>query len=137
MIYSNDEFETLRSLEGPGEDFDENRVGVVLRLASEEDRGQLPTKYKKEQPLLRICQAFVSLHKIPMSIYGVEYQFDGRVVYVYYVSKDRVDFRPLVKYLVKKHCQGVRVQMKKTTQCRPFVPVPFATEALISGKYCR
>ena len=136
QIYSEAEFNALKESLGPGEDADENKVGRVYRLAMEEEIHFLPLKHQRETPLLRICQAYVIRTQMPMTIYGVEYQFDGKVLHVYYVSKDRVDFRPLVKFLTKKHCQGSRVQMKKTTQCRKFVPFKFAAQALATGKHC-
>lgn len=135
-IYTPEEFDALKEYEGPSEDADENKVGRVLRLALPEELKYLPMKFQREHPLLRICQTFVERNMLPMTVYGVEYQYDGNVLYVYYVSKDRVDFRPLVKFLIKMYCKGTRIQMKKTNQCRDFVPVAWASEALITGKHC-
>lgn len=136
QIYTPEEFVALKEFEGPSADSDENMIGRVLRLALPDELKFLPVKFQREHPLLRICQNFVERTAMLMTVYGVEYQFDGNVVCVYYVSKDRVDFRPLVKYLIQKHCKGLRIQMKKTNQCREFVPVSWASEALITGKHC-
>ena len=135
-IFTPSEFEALITRLGPSEDADENKVGKVLRLALPEERQLLPVKFQKEQPILNVCQAFVQRNDLPMTVYGVEYQFDGKILFVYYVSKDRVDFRPLVKFLAKTYCKSIRVQMRKTTQCRDFYPCQFATEALLTGQYC-
>ena len=134
-VYSPAAFKSYCQRVGPSEDADENTVGEILRLALPEERKLLPVKFQREHPLLRICQAFVDKILLPMTVYGVDFQFDGNVLFVYYVSKDRVDFRPLVRFLARKYCRGVRIQMKKTNQCREFIPFRFASESLISGKY--
>ena len=136
QIYTSSEFDALIARLGPSEDADENKIGRVLRVALPEERQLLPVKFEREAPLVRVCQAFVQRNHIAMTVYGVEFQFDGQILYVYYVSKDRVDFRPLVKFLIKTYCKGIRVQMRKTTQRRHFTPCQFATEALITGKQC-
>lgn len=134
-VYSSEEFTQLMELNGPFEDADENKVGSLLRRASLHERQLLPLKSQQELPLLRLCQSFIDRILLPMTVYGVEYQFDGNLLYVYYVSRDRVDFRPLVRFLSKQYCKGIRIQMKKTNQCREFVPFAFAAEALSSGQY--
>lgn len=132
-VHSPEEFERLMKAEGPFLDADENKVGKVLRVALPEERSFLPVKAQRESPLLRICQTFIDRILLPMTVYGVEYQFDGNLLYVYYVSQDRVDFRPLVTFLSRKYCRGTRIQMKKTNHCREFMPLSFAAEALASG----
>lgn len=135
-IYEPEEFAEMRSREESYEDADENKVGRVLRVASPEERKFLPMKYQREHPLFRICQNYVIRHLIPITVHGAEYQYDGQVLFVYYESKERVDYRPLVKFLIKMYCQGTRVQMKNVLHCREFKPLAFAAEALITGKHC-
>lgn len=134
QIYSPEAFDALRASEGRFEDPDDNKVGRVLRLALPEERKFLPVKFQREHPLLRICQNFVLRHLLPMTVHGVEYQFDGNVLFVYYVAKERVDFRPLVKFLIKVYCQGTRIQMKNTLMCREFKANAVAADAMITGK---
>ena len=135
QIYTSSEFDALLARLGPSEDADENKIGRVLRIAQSEERELLPLKHKKEQPILNVCQAFVQRNQMPMTVYGVEYQFDGKIMFVYYLSKDRVDFRPLVKFLIKTYCTDTRVQMRKTNQRRTFLPYDFAAKQLVTGVY--
>lgn len=133
-VYAPEEFDVLRAMEGRYEDPDENKVGRVLRLTLPEELKYLPMKFQREYPLLRICQTFVVRHLIPMTVTGVEYQYDGNVLFVYYNSKERVDYRPLVKFLIKMYCPDTRIQMKNNHHCREFKPLPWAQEAMITGK---
>ena len=135
-IYNPDQYRALKFVEGPFKDEEENKVGIILRVASLLERSVLPIKYQREKPLLTACQGFVRHFFIPMTVYGLEFQFDGNVLFVYYVSEYRVDFRPLIKFLIRNYCNGIRIQMKKTNLCREFQPLRFATEGLMSGKYC-
>ncbi len=67
----------------------------------------------------------------PMTVCGVEYQFDRMKLTVYYTSDVRIDFREMVKALFA--VLKTRVWMKKTNQSRPFVPRRFATMQLATG----
>jgi cell fate regulator YaaT (PSP1 superfamily) len=67
-----------------------------------------------------------------MKVYGVEYQFDGNIIFIYYTADTRIDYRSFVYDLVKE-CKNTRVKMKKTNQCRKFIPKVWATQALITG----
>lgn len=135
-IMTENQYHERCQLWGPTEDPEESKLGKLLRVASPEERKYLPQKFQREHPLLRICQTYTVRHSLPMIIHGVEYQFDGNVLFVYYTSRERVDFRPLVKFLIKMYCKGSRIQMKKTDTSRDFNPCPFASEALITGKHC-
>jgi len=133
QVYSREEFDAITFAMGPSDDVDENKVGKILRIATVEERQYLPLKLEKERLLLHACKEFVFHNRIPMDLYGVEYQFDGNVLFIYYTSLDRVDFRPLVRFLLKLYCKGTRINMKRTNLCRPFLPFPFASYALTSG----
>lgn len=134
-IMTENQFNDSLQFLGPSDDPEENKLGKLLRIALPEERKYLPMKFQREHPLLRICQTYTVRHSLPMIIHGVEYQFDGNVLFVYYTSRERVDFRPLVKFLIKMYCKGTRIQMKKTDQSRDFIPNASAAEALITGKY--
>ena len=135
QIMTTDEFESSRPACDRSEDPDETKVGRVLRIPLKEELKFLPMKFQREYPLLRICQTFVMRHNMPIKICGVAYQFDGNVLFVYYEATERVDYRALVKFLIKMYCSGSRIHMKNIALCESkFVPLPFASEALVSGK---
>ena len=135
LMYGLEDFEMHRATEMQYEDPDEYKVGRVLRTASPDELKFLPMKFQREYPLFRICQTFAMRHSMPIVVKGAEYQFDGNVLFIYYESTERVDYRSLMKFLVKMYCPGSRVQMKNAFHCREFKPLEWAKEALISGKH--
>lgn len=134
-LYTYEDFVKMSSTLSPSDDADENRVGRVLRVATDEEKKLLPMKSEREGPLLKACQTFVDRFCLDMAVHGVEYQFDGNVLFVYYAARGRVDFRSLVQHIVRIYCRKTRIQMKKTSQCRDFIPERFAAEALATGQY--
>jgi len=134
-IYSAEEHDELVAALGPSEDADDNKIGKILRIANTDDKMYLPRKLERETFYLNACQQYVARTFLPMNVYGVEYQFDGNVLFVYYLSNDRVDFRPLVKFLIKAFCRGIRIQMKRTNLCREFIPVASASYSLSTGNF--
>lgn len=136
-LYTSERFAKMRAMNGPSEDADENKVGKVLRVATWEERQLLPLKAEKEIPLLSACQYFAEQMKLELVILGAEYQFDGKVLFVYYSSVDRVDYREFVHQIIRLCCnKKTRVQMKKKTNTSlVFEPKAFAASALASGEY--
>ena len=136
-LYTSEHFAKMRALVGPSEDADENKVGKVLRIATFEERSLLPLKAEKEIPLLSACQYFAEQMKLELAILGAEYQFDGKVLFVYYTSLERVDYREFVHQIIRLCCnKKTRVQMKKkTSSSLVFEPKAFATTALAMGEY--
>ncbi len=84
------------------------------------------------QVLLKACLHLVTnVYRLKMKVTGVDYQFDGTKLTLYYTSDVRVDYRELVRDLFAKF--HTRIWMKKTNQCKTFVPHQFATQALTTG----
>jgi len=126
-------FKQAKSLRGKSQDKEENSVGRILRIASFQERCLLPAKYAREQPLTDMCKLYAAAHQLSMNVYGVEFQFDGKILFVYYTADSRVDYRGLVYDMVKE-CNHIRVKMKKTNQCRKFIPKEYATISLRTGQ---
>lgn len=131
-LFTVDQFLAFKKLLGRSVDEEENFVGVALRLATEEERRYLPIKLETEKNVHHYARYIVVELELIMDVYEVEFQFDGKVLYVYYTADNRVDYRQFVAYM--KAFTGVRVKMKKTNQCRKFVPRLFASVALATGK---
>ena len=131
-LYTVEGFYAWKRLRGRSHDHEENMVGRVLRVASLSERELLPIKLARETTILVTCQQLTLLHHINMKVYGVEYQFDGNILFVYYIADSRVDYRSFVYDLIKD-CKNTRVKMKKTNQCRKFIPKDWAANALTTG----
>ena len=131
-LHSVEEFIELKKYLGRSQDEEENFLGIVVRVASMKERMCLPTKRKREIPTLKVAQRMMTSLNLQMDLYEAEYQFDGKVLYLYYRAANRVDYRELV-YEVSQACGGVRVKMKKTNQCRKFIPHGFASVGLSTG----
>jgi len=133
-LYTSEHFSKVRAMKGLSEDLEENKVGKVIRVATYEEKQMLPLKCEKEQPLLNACQYFAAQMKLDLSIYDVEYQFDGRVIYIYYTSQDRVDYREFARHITRLCAQKTRIQMKKITeQMTSFVPKAYGGNTSITG----
>jgi len=130
-IYTKEQFESKISSRRPSNDKEEREIQKILRLPSIEECQLLATTYDEEEQLLKECQSYVVEYKIPMVVYGAEFQFDRKVLTFYYTSNSRADYRGLVRMMFNK-CM-VRIKMRKTNQCKKFVPIPFATQALKTG----
>lgn len=134
-LFTSEKFAKMRQQASPSLDVEENKVGKILRLATSEERIVLPLKFEKEIPLLRSCQFFAEQMNLNLSIYGVEYQFDGKVLFIYYNSLDRVDYREFVQHVIRLCCPKTRVQMKKSSAGLGFVPKLYAACSLATGEY--
>src|ERR1700739_2492318 len=83
-LYSVDEFLEMKKMLGRSQDEEENFIGIVIREASMEERKYLPAKWEREIPTIEIARSVANKLKLAMNIYVVEYQFDGKVLYLYY-----------------------------------------------------
>lgn len=83
----------------------------VYRLADDEDRQQLAENLDSEKQAHAFCQQCIEQLKLPMNLFSVEKSFDGRKITFFFTSDGRVDFRQLVKMLVKK--LSIRVEMRQ------------------------
>lgn len=72
----------------------------ILRTASAQDLAMLSNKRKLETDALAYCK---SKNTLDMEIVSCEYQWDMKKLTFFFISKDRVDFRDLVKDLYKTY----------------------------------
>ena len=71
----------------------------VLRIANDDDIGQLKANKEKEAYAMDICQAKLENHRLPMKLVEVEQTFGGNKIIFYFTADGRIDFRELVKDL--------------------------------------
>jgi len=133
-IYSVSDFYKLKEIIGKSLDAEENYVGTAVRLATLRERQYLPVKWEREATVLQIAKQVVYDLGLGMNLYEAEFQFDGKILFLYYTGETRVDYRELVHEMVRV-CGNTRVKMKKTNQCRQYNPVEFATYSMKTGLY--
>ena len=83
----------------------------VFRLASEKDFRQIDRNRKIEKSAHAFCLACIEKLKLKMNLFAVESAFDGSKLTFFFTSDGRIDFRQLVKMLVKE--LGVRIEMRQ------------------------
>ncbi|UCG14499.1 MAG: stage 0 sporulation family protein [Deltaproteobacteria bacterium] len=74
----------------------------VFRLANDNDRRQYQENLTREEEASRFCRERIENLGLPMTLVDVESFFDGSKIIFYFFADGRVDFRQLVKDLVKK-----------------------------------
>jgi cell fate regulator YaaT (PSP1 superfamily) len=82
--------------------FPKDQLKEVFRLANDNDRQQYQDCLTREQDAYRFCQERIEERALPMTLVDVESFFDGSKIIFYFYADGRVDFRELVKDLVKE-----------------------------------
>jgi len=83
----------------------------VHHLASEKDYARLEKNLADEKQAHAYCQKCIAELGLKMNLFSVEKSFDGSKYTFFFTSDGRVDFRRLVKMLVKH--LGVRIEMRQ------------------------
>lgn len=83
----------------------------VYRLATKEEIERYERSSGMEESVSNYCYQRIKDRSIPMSLVSVERRFDGSKIIVYFTADGRVDFRELVKDLVKKF--RTRIEMRQ------------------------
>jgi cell fate regulator YaaT (PSP1 superfamily) len=73
----------------------------ILRKANKEDFKKLEIIRQEEDDALNICKEKIKKFNLPMKLVYVKYLFDKSRIIFYFISAQRIDFRELVKDLVK------------------------------------
>lgn len=106
-------------------------IGNITRCATEEERAHLPFKHSQEVKLLQISKFLVEQMRIPIKVYGIDYQFDGQRVTVFYTAEGPVPKEAFVAELFK--CCHTNISMVQTSRRMKFSLQPFAIRALTTG----
>lgn len=83
----------------------------VFRMATEADFSQVQTNRDTERQAHTHCLACIAQLGLKMSLFAVESTFDGSKLTFFFTAEGRVDFRQLVKMLVRQF--GVRIEMRQ------------------------
>ena len=73
----------------------------ILRKANKEDFKKLERIKQEEDDALNICKEKIKKYNLPMKLVYIKYLFDKSRIIFYFISAQRIDFRELVKDLVK------------------------------------
>jgi cell fate regulator YaaT (PSP1 superfamily) len=83
----------------------------VFRLANEKDLFQIQKNMETEKDAHAFCLECIAELALEMNLFSVESTFDGGKLTFFFTAEARVDFRQLVKMLVKK--LGARIEMRQ------------------------
>jgi len=83
----------------------------VFRLATQEELQQFEENSRLEKGVYEYCFERIKARELPMCLVGVERRFDGSKFVVFFTADGRVDFRALVKDLVKHF--RTRIEMRQ------------------------
>ncbi len=97
--------------EGSGASRSGKPLKKVFRLASQEDFCQKEKNLAMEKEAHTYCLSCIRELGLKMNLFAVESAFDAGKLTFFFTSDGRVDFRQLVKMLVKNF--GVRVEMRQ------------------------
>ena len=83
----------------------------VFRLANQNDFSKREINIETESHAYVYCQKCIKELELKMNLFSVESAFDASKLTFFFTSENRVDFRQLVKMLVKEI--GVRIEMRQ------------------------
>jgi len=83
----------------------------IYRLANKKDFEQLNKNLVDEKTAHSYCMNCIKKLGLKMNLFSVEKAFDGNKYTFFFTSEGRVDFRQLVKMLVRQ--LGVRIEMRQ------------------------
>jgi cell fate regulator YaaT (PSP1 superfamily) len=83
----------------------------LMRLATADECEQYENLVRQEDEAFQICRELVEKHELEMRLVRVERFFSGAKIIFYFTADNRVDFRGLVKDLVREF--RTRVEMRQ------------------------
>jgi cell fate regulator YaaT (PSP1 superfamily) len=90
---------------------DDRPLKKIYRLANKKDFEQKGKNLADEKTAHNYCIKCIKKLGLKMNLFSVEKAFDGNKYTFFFTSEGRVDFRQLVKMLVRQ--LGVRIEMRQ------------------------
>lgn len=94
-----------------GKNYPFNTNGRVLRIATADDLSRSSQLMGKVRDYKKVARQLVEEHRLAMEIVDVEPILGEELLTFYFLSEDRVDFRPLVFDLASKY--STRIEMRQ------------------------
>ena len=96
-------------------ELDPSAVGVeevkpILRKVTPEDQLKYLEVCKGKEDLLTECRGLIKKYQLPMKLVAVHKSFDENRITFAFIADGRVDFRDLLKELIRKHKKSIRLQ---------------------------
>ncbi|MCK5313187.1 MAG: stage 0 sporulation protein [Desulfobacteraceae bacterium] len=102
-------------VEIPPKELNENKnkknLKQILRVATIKDLEKREDNIQLEKRAFNYCEKCVDDLKLVMNLFSVESTFDRNKLIFFYTADGRVDFRELVKLLVKEY--NIRIEMRQ------------------------
>ena len=98
----------LGELAEPGEGFGE--IKAVERIATPEDELRSLTLNKNKKNMLEECKKLSKKFQLEMKLIDVHVSFDDKRITYAFIADGRIDFREMVKDLIRRHQKSVRLQ---------------------------
>ena len=99
--------------QAPKEMDDEDPEGhkAIYRLANEKDMEAVAENEVLSKEAFKFCRACINSHKLGMKLVDVEVFFDRSKMVFYFTAPGRIDFRELIKDLVKEY--RTRIELRQ------------------------
>ncbi len=94
-----------------GDEIPKRTLKKIFRLATNEEIERFERSCTYERNVYEYCYKKIMERSLPMCLVSVERRFDGSKIIVYFTADGRVDFRALVKDLVRQF--RTRIEMKQ------------------------
>lgn len=94
-----------------GEEISKRSLKKIFRLATQEEIERYERSCGYEETVYEYCEKKIIEKSLPMCLVSVEKRFDDSKIIVYFTADGRVDFRALVKDLVRQF--RTRIEMKQ------------------------
>ncbi|MDX9786737.1 MAG: stage 0 sporulation family protein [Desulfobacterales bacterium] len=105
-------FGTVAMMPRPYDEMDAPRpLKKIFRPANQTDFSQIEKNRQTEKDAHAYCVECIKELNLSMNLFSVESTFDGGKLTFFFTAESRVDFRQLVKLLVKK--LGARIEMRQ------------------------
>ncbi|MFH0814891.1 MAG: regulatory iron-sulfur-containing complex subunit RicT [Candidatus Falkowbacteria bacterium] len=85
-------------------------IKPITRKAIKQDLDKVLEQRKEKAKMLRACKRFVEKYQLPMKLVDVHISFDDSRITFAFIANGRIDFRELLKELIKKFQKNIRLQ---------------------------
>ena len=90
---------------------DDETYKAIYRLANEKDMDSVAKNEALSKEAFKHCRACISKHKLGMKLVDVEVFFDRSKMIFYFTAPGRIDFRELIKDLVREY--RTRIELRQ------------------------
>jgi len=88
----------------------EEEIFSIIKQAEKNEVEDLQKINQKTSDYLKFCRQLIKKHKLEMKLVDVHLSLDGHRITYAFIADGRVDFRELVKELIKKYNKAIRLQ---------------------------